>query len=476
MATEDPAGQPPDPLEALRKLFRELGLPEDPDISDAEVRADLFKTMMNRFRPAPGVSDETVVWETARQTARHVVSSLGPDPSGSSRAARHVSDAVHLAELWLSEATVLAPVPLTPVVWSRAEWIEATLPAWKSMIEPIIGTLATAVAEATGSRVDLPESDEMAGLQSMIRPIMSRVISAMFGAHVGEGLGWAATATMTGTDLGLPLIQTPHVVILSTNLSAIQQQAELEEEGLLMYCSLREAARQRLFREVGWIVPQVSALVQHYAREMRVDPDAIASAMESAVPDHLSAETVAAFQTDFSSILFSPDQSDEQRDILKRLSTLLALIEGWVDDVTGIVSRRWLPDWAAVSESLRRDRATSKVSQRIVTPLIGLSATPKAIRQAAGFWAAVRDARGIEGRDDVWRHPEAMPQAEDLGDPAGYLAQSAQTSDPWDDELRRFLDGDPATGLPDGDGEPKPGPISEDDGDHGAGEPPTGVG
>jgi putative hydrolase len=244
---------------------------------------------------------------------------------------------------------------------------------------------------------------------------------------------------MTGTDLGLPLIMRPVVCILPTNLSAIQQQADLDEEALLVYCSLRETARQRLFLEIGWIAPQIIALVQHYAREMRVDPDAIANAMESAVPENLSAETVAAFQADFSTILFTPDQSAEQKEILLRLTTLLALVEGWVDDVTATVANRWLPGWEAISESLRRHRATSRPSQITVTPLIGLSASPGAIRAAASFWEAVRQERGIEGRDDIWRHPESMPLASDIVDPAGFLSPAEDNDDPWDDELRRFL-------------------------------------
>jgi len=431
---------PEDPMEALKKLLHDLGLPEDSDINDPEVRADLFRSMMQRIMPSDQVSDETVVWETVRQIARQLVASLGPDPTGGSRVSRQISEAVHLAELWLSEATVLPPMAMTPVAWSRAEWIETTLPAWKSMIEPVIGILSAAISDATGRRMDAEAYGEIADMASILHPILSKAISAMFGAHVGEGLGQAATTTMTGTDLGLPLLEKAVVGILPTNLSAIQQQTDLDEEALLLYCSMREVARQRLFLEVGWIAPQIIALVQHYAREMKVDPDAIASAMEDVVPDHLSSETMAEFQADFTSLLFTPDPSSEQQEILDRLSTLLALVEGWVDDVTNTAANRWLPGWEAISESLRRHRATSKPAQTMVTPLIGLSATPRMVRDAAAFWEAVRDARGMEGRDAIWKYPESMPSAADIADPAGFLAAPATDSDPFDDELRKFLD------------------------------------
>ncbi|MCL2784718.1 MAG: zinc-dependent metalloprotease, partial [Propionibacteriaceae bacterium] len=120
-------GENDESLEALRKILRDLGLPDDADVMDSEVRADLFRNMMARLMPSDGMSDEAVVWETVRQMARHWISSLGPDPYGSSRVARQITDAVRLAELWLSDATGLPPLPTTPVVWSRAEWIESTL-------------------------------------------------------------------------------------------------------------------------------------------------------------------------------------------------------------------------------------------------------------------------------------------------------------------------------------------------------------
>jgi hypothetical protein len=33
------------------------------------------------------------------------------------------------------------------------------------------------------------------------------------------------------------------------------------------------------------------------------------------------------------------------------------------------------------------------------------------------LWAQVREQRGIEGRDGVWRHPDLIPTADDLADP-----------------------------------------------------------
>jgi len=423
-----------DSMEALRRLFRDLGLSDN---ADPQL---IFRQMMNQFAPRHTQPDQ-MVWDTAHQVARHQVASLGPDPSPNSRVARTVSDAVHLVELWLSDFTTLSPVALPPVAWSRAEWIEATLPAWKTMAEPVVTTLSAALSGATAAQMNGDTPDGMDALSSLLHPLLGRAVDAMFGAHVGEGLGRAATAVLTGTDLGLPLLAKPQIAILPTNVAALTQQTELDAEDLLLYCSLREAARQRLFAEVAWISPQIVALVQHYARETKVDPDELSHTLITRLPTQFSPETIAAFQANLSDILFRPETSPEQDQILARLNALLALIEGWVEHVTELAASRWLPNSAALSESLRRHRAVARPAESVVTPFIGMNLSLASIRQAADFWEAVRQARGIDGRDDIWRHPDALPSAQDTADPTAFLDRSGQpAADAFEDELRRLLD------------------------------------
>ena len=47
---------------------------------------------------------------------------------------------------------------------------------------------------------------------------------------------------------------------------------------------------------------------------------------------------------------------------------------------------------------------------------------PRALREAAALWRQLREERGIEGRDALWAHPDLLPVAEDLADPAAFLA------------------------------------------------------
>ena len=67
-----------------------------------------------------------------------------------------------------------------------------------------------------------------------------------------------------------------------------------------------------------------------------------------------------------------------------------------------------------------------------------------ALREAAAFWEHVTAEHGTEYREEIWRHPERQPTAEDLEDPAGYAGRRSAadaSAESLDDELRKLLEG-----------------------------------
>ena len=69
----------------------------------------------------------------------------------------------------------------------------------------------------------------------------------------------------------------------------------------------------------------------------------------------------------------------------------------------------------------RRRRASGGPAEKTFATLIGLELRPRALREASALWAQLREQRGIEGRDGVWRHPDLIPTADDLADPTSWL-------------------------------------------------------
>src|SRR5690606_16663743 len=117
-----------------------------------------------------------------------------------------------------------------------------------------------------------------------------------------------------------------------------------------------------------------------------------------------------------------PPRTEAQRAALERLETQLALIEGWVDVVTADATRR-LPSAEALAETVRRRRASGGPAERALGALVGLELRPRRLREASAMWRAVTDAVGPARRDALWGHPDLVPTAEDLADPAALIAR-----------------------------------------------------
>ncbi len=441
-------GSPFGPGSAFEQVFKQLGLPVPQPGEQYDMTA-MLKHVQGLFSAMPTQSMTSagggVNWSFAKDVARKVVASVGPDPTPSAQQRRETSDAIHLAELWLNEATIFDACATPPAVWSRAEWVEETMPAWQTMVEPIVSTIAREMGSAVSSQ--MAEDPSMAGMTQMLQPMLQQSASGLFGAQLGQALGRLGTEVVSGTDVGLPLVSKPQVALVLTNVLSYGEGLDLPERDVVLYHALREAARQRLFGSVGWVGPQLVALVLHYAREITVDPEAFEQSigeMMGSSPDDL-----ARLSDELGRTLFSPAKSQVQLEILGRLETLLALVEGWVDDVVAQATSTYMPAAAALAETVRRRRAAGGPAEQTLAQLVGLELRPRRLRDAANLWAAYRSKHGLEARDGVWRHPDVIPTAADLDDPLGFVdGRDTPASDDLDAELAKLLDaerGDPGS-------------------------------
>jgi len=387
-----------------------------------------------------------VNWEMAKDIARQTVARGAPDGSkdasvgDSERTA--VEEAVRLADLWLDDATSLPSGAGSAVAWSRAEWIEATLPAWQELVDP--------VAERVGATMSgvLPKE-----IQAMAGPLLGMMRSmggAMFGTQIGQALGVLAGEVVGSTDIGLPLGPAGKAALLPVNIAAFGTGLGVAESDVRLYLALREAAHQRLFAHVPWLRTHLFGAVEGYARGITVDT----AKLEDAV-GQLDPSNPEALQEALQQGMFQPEDTPEQKAALARLETALALVEGWVDAVVHAAAAPHLPSASALRETLRRRRATGGPAEQTFATLIGLELRPRRLRDASRLWASLTDARDIEGRDGLWEHPDMLPTAQDLDDPDGFVHREPTLEEEGIDfdALNKMLD--EAAGEDDSKGEGK---------------------
>jgi putative hydrolase len=201
---------------------------------------------------------------------------------------------------------------------------------------------------------------------------------------------------------------------------------------------VREAAHVRLFAANPWLRQHILDLVKRFSAGIHIDMSRIEEAARDIDPMDPS-----SMQEALSSGIFAPQQTPDQEVTLKRLETVLALVEGWVHVVT-VASTVNLPSAEALSETVRRRRAAGGPAEHAFGALVGLELRPRRLREAARFWQYVGERRGVQDRDGLWDAAELLPTDEDLDDPAGFSERRGlltASEDEVDAALQRLLSG-----------------------------------
>ena len=346
-----------------------------------------------------------VNWDLARQIAISAVAGESRPPSAEER--EQVASAVRLADLWLDDHTDLPSGVSKVEAWSRVEWIERTLPVWSTLCDPVARRVVDAMATAIPAEA-LAQAGPMAG-------IMNQFGGILFGAQVGQGLAGLAQEVVSSTDVGLPLGAPGTAALLPENVVAFGEGLERPEDEVRLYLALREAAHHRLFGHVPWLRQRLFDHIETYSRGISVDMSAVERAMGDIDPSNPE-----SIQNALTGGMFEPEQTPEMAAALTRLETLLALVEGWVDNVVQNASTGRIVGANALREASRRRRASGGPAEQTFSTLVGLELRPRRLRDAAALWWAVTEQHQVSGRDRIWTQPDLLPSAEDLDDPLGY--------------------------------------------------------
>ncbi len=414
----------------------------DPDPDDPLGLARfLGGDVMGQLQRLLSWSGGPVNWDLAQEVARAAIDV--DDPEVSTAEAREISDAGRLADVWLDAATSLPAGGGEIQAWTRRAWLATTLPAWKTLVDPVASRVTAALGKAVESGLAgeaMPP--ELRGLISGPNPfsgIMQQVGGVVFGAQVGQALGALATDVLASSEVGIPLGPSG---LLPANVAAFADGLEVPADEVRLYLALREAAHQRLFVHVPWLKAHLYDAVDAYGRGIEVDLTAIERAIGS-----LDLSDPSAAQEALASGLFELEPTEAQRGALERLETALALVEGWVDVVVDAATDGRLPHASALRETVRRRRATGGPAEQTFATLVGLQLRPRRLREAAALWSTITQERGQQARDALWAHPDLLPTAEHLDEPGTFGTASGAEGTDWDAALRA-LETDPGEAGP----------------------------
>jgi putative hydrolase len=391
-----------------------------------------FADALRQFADLLSWQGGPVNWDLAKNVARHAIAAAG-DPSVLEAQRREVTEAVRLADLWLDAATTFPSGIRKIEAWSRSEWLEATFPVWAKLCDPIAAKGVEAMSGMLNVDPgqlgdDVPEEMRqafgalaggagglggLAGLSGMLRQIGG----AMIGSQTGTAVGELAREVVGSSDIGLPLGPEGVAALLPAGVAQFGQGLSVDAGEVRLFLALREAAHQRLFAHVPWLRAHLLGAVEQYASGITVDM----TRLQEAIPDVDITNPEALRDALAGEGLFRPEDTPAQKAALVRLETALALVEGWVATVVAAAARDRLTHAGALAEAVRRRRATGGPAERTFATLVGLELRPRRLREAAAIWEGLTEARGIDGRDALWSHPDLLPASDDLENPDSFV-------------------------------------------------------
>ena len=360
-----------------------------------------------------GGSGGAVNYELARKLASSSIGFTAPVSDSTTRA---VADAVHLADTWLDGATALPAGATRSAAWTPQDWVDNTMDTWKRLCDPMAEQVSTMWSSSLDQGGAPPELAAMAG---PLMAMMTQMGSMAFGSQLGQALGRLSGEVLTSTDIGLPLGPKGVAALMPGAIEAMSEGLDTPRSEILTFLAAREAAHHRLFSHVPWLSGQLLGAVEAYAKGMKVDMSGMEQLTSGIDPAMLM--DPSKLEELLSQGMFEPKATPEQTAALERLETMLALVEGWVSTVVSAALGDRIPGTAALSEMLRRRRATAGPAEQTFATLVGLELRPRKMREAAVLWERLTDAAGIDARDAVWQHPDLLPSAADLDEPAAFI-------------------------------------------------------
>ena len=379
-----------------------------------------------------GANGPLISPDVLRDVARKFVAAQGDLPIGS-QDIDQTQVALDIANTWLDDATNFPALSRSNMpAWSRREWLDSTVTNWAALIEPLADGMATALTNVLKQTpISEASEGEVSGAElAAVAPIMRAFMGSLIASQLGTSVGQLAVSITGSNDVAIPLLSTTQARLIPANVAKWAEGLDIPLDEVRIFLAVREAAASRLFSHTPWLTAYIKDAITAFGAGIKIDIDSIQEQAERALETgELDINNPESISVAISAGLFKPEQSPSQDAALAKLEIILALIEGWIDYVTTKAIGDRLPSYPALSETLRRGRATKSPTQQLFATLLGLEVSPRKMRECAHFWFEVESEIGVSERDQRWEDPALLPRAGDLVDVKKFLESTIVPDD-----------------------------------------------
>lgn len=417
-------------------LAKAAGLPGNP--------AALF-TMLGTLRHAANSSDSehAIDRQVARNCALESAKNTGKPPAGdATRVETAIMQSLTLATAWLDRTTSISAAAASPKMLDRTKWITGSIDTWCKFAEPVAESITNALTETLAQQLPEQLSGVLAGSESIFR----KMGGAMFAMQLGNAIGQLAADVFAGGDFGVPVLPSEQLSggsFIPANIADYVDSLEQAQLEMVLYLTVRELAHARLFKHAKWLRSHLESAINDYAKGICIDTDHMHTLASEVDPEN--PETLTEI---IKSGALIPPKTPLQEQAHAQIGHLLALIAGWVDQVTAEATKD-MPQAASLAELLERRRAVGGPAEKVFASLVGLELRPRKLREAKALWQKITDIGGADVRDNLWQHPDLLPSIHEVEHPARLLERLGfagdttleTAADDFDAQLKKLLDG-----------------------------------
>ncbi|QBI56088.1 zinc-dependent metalloprotease [Streptomonospora litoralis] len=344
-------------------------------------------------------------WDVAVSTGVRLVRP-GPqvDLADARQAVAQLRELSTTAQGHVREFTGMEPLePAGPaVIVDRPGWIKANVAGFRVVLEPILDRLG-------GERMS-------GGAGTLTTAVGSRVT----GVQLGAVLSYLAGRVLGQYELFLPpaadgSAPTGRLTLVAPNIVHAERELDVDPDDFRLWVCLHEETHRTQFTSTPWLRDYVQQQMQEMLLASNVDAGDMLARLRSA------GEAVADAIRGGEANLIEVFQSEEQSEIMDRITAVMTLAEGHGDYVMDAVGPEVVPSVEEIRRRFQRRREGANRIDKVIRQLLGIDLKMKQYEEGAAFVRQVVAQVGMSDFNRVWESPETLPTMKEIRNPDSWI-------------------------------------------------------
>ena len=293
------------------------------------------------------------------------------------------------------------PAPVRWDIIGREQWVRANVNSMTTMLGPL--------ADRLGKRLDsVPWPARMAQRTAV-------------SVEVGVLLGYVSKRVLGQYDLLVPEGEgAAPLYFVGPNLVETERRHGFVPEDFSLWVAVHEVTHRFQFEGVPWLRPRFLELVHAYLGSVELDAKGLAQRLGSAARKMISKETPVEERNPVYLLA-----SDEQKQLLDQIQSLMAVVEGHGNYVMDAVGESVIPTFRRMRHIFQRRRQQTTWFQKILNQAIGLEMKMRQYEVGQHFCETVARIGGPQALAQLWTDMDRFPSMAELREPEAWLRRVA---------------------------------------------------